>query len=172
MMALVYISIGTNCGNRYENIKNAIKYIAQFCKILDISSIYLTSPLENFNQPYFYNCVVKIKTDLSAEELLVKLKAIERKMGRNLNDKRYQPRIIDLDILFYEKFIINKKNLCIPHKKLHKRKFVLWPLCELAKGFIHPVLNKKISTLKKLLRDKSQKIKLKISASKLRELIN
>lgn len=170
-MPLAFISIGTNLGNRYKNIKNAIKYISQFCKILDISSIYLTSPLENLNQPKFYNCVLKVETNISAKKLLVELKNIEKKMGRNLSDKRYQPRVIDLDILFYEHLIINQKNLHIPHKKLHTRKFVLWPLCEIAEDFVHPVLHRKISTLKKILKDKTQKITLKISASRLKKLI-
>lgn len=171
-MPLVYISIGTNLGNKFKNIKNAIKNLAQFCEIIDVSSIYLTSPLENLKQPSFYNCVLKIKTELSAKELLIKFKNIEKAMGRDMSDKRYQPRIIDIDILFYGKVIVNEKDLCIPHKKLHKRKFVLWPLYEIAKGFVHPVLNKKISTLKKLLRDSNQKIKLKIPASKLRNILN
>lgn len=168
-MPTAYISIGSNFGNKYKNILTALKKIKDYVgKIKKISSIYLTSPIENLNQPYFYNCVVKINTKLTPSELLKKLKYIEKMMGRKLTSKRYQPRIVDLDILFYGKKIFKKEKLTIPHKKLHKRKFVLWPLDEIAGKFIHPVFNRKIFTLKKNLQfDKNQQIKLIISNSKI-----
>ncbi|MFN3550771.1 MAG: 2-amino-4-hydroxy-6-hydroxymethyldihydropteridine diphosphokinase [Endomicrobiia bacterium] len=168
-MPVVYISVGSNLGNRYKNIKKALTKIKNVAKIIKISSIYLTSPTENFNQPNFYNCVIKINTKLKPSELLTKLKEIEKMLGRNFYTKRYQPRIIDLDILFYGKKIIKKKNLVIPHKKLHKRKFVLWPLNEIASNFVHPVFKKKIFNIKKMLEfNKGQKIKLLIPAYKVK----
>jgi 2-amino-4-hydroxy-6-hydroxymethyldihydropteridine diphosphokinase len=90
--------------------------------------------------------------------LLKELKKIEKKLGRVKTNKRYQPRTIDLDILFYDKEIISTKELTIPHEKLHKRKFVLWPLAEIAPNFIHPLLKKTIKKIKNELRDKTQKI--------------
>ncbi len=168
-MATVYISVGSNLGNRYKNIKKALVKIKDIGKIIKTSSIYLTSPIENFNQPNFYNCVIKINTKLKPKELLKKLKRIEEMLGRDFSKKRYQPRVIDLDILFYGKSIIKEKNLVIPHKKLHKRKFVLWPLNEIANNFIHPKFKKKIFNIKKSLEfDKEQKIKLLTPAYKIK----
>lgn len=162
-MVIAYISLGTNLYKKYKNIKNAIAYIAKSCKILDISSIYLTSPLENTKQPYFYNCVVKIDTNLTPFSLLKLAKDIEKLMGRTYEKERYQPRIIDIDILFYGRKIINTKNLKIPHPKIQNRKFVIYPMEEIAKNFIHPTLHKKVFTLRLQLRkDISQYIKLVI----------
>lgn len=158
-MPIVYISIGTNLGNKKKNIKKAISKLKTLGRILKVSSIYLTSPLENLDQPDFYNCVVKMNTRLTAKFLLRNLKKIEDEMGRKHTKKRYQPRIIDLDILFYGREIIKSKTLTIPHKKLHKRKFILWPLNEIEPNLIHPLLHKKISELKDSLRDKTQTIK-------------
>jgi len=157
-MSNVFISIGSNLGNKYQNITSAISKLKKLGKILKISSLYITSPLENENQPYFYNCVVEINTKLKPKELLKKIKEIEKNIGRKESKKRYQPRIIDLDILFYGKKIIKSKTLTIPHKKLHQRKFVLWPLAEIAPDFIHPVLKKTIKKIKDELRDPSQRI--------------
>ncbi len=159
-MPIVYISIGTNLGNRKKNIKKAISKLKTLGKILKVSSIYLTSPVENFNQPNFYNCVVKMNSKLTPKFLLENLKNIEYEMGRKHTKKRYQPRIIDLDILFYGREIIKSKILTIPHKKLHKRKFILWPLNEIEPKLVHPLLHKRISDLKKLLEDETQKIKI------------
>ncbi|MCX7716550.1 MAG: 2-amino-4-hydroxy-6-hydroxymethyldihydropteridine diphosphokinase [Endomicrobia bacterium] len=171
-MTTTYISLGTNLGCKYKNILNAISYLTMIGKIKNISSVYLSSPVENINQPYFYNCVIKFNTKLSPLELLQALKYIEKKLGRKNTKKRYLPRIIDLDILFYGKKIIHHKKLTIPHKKLHQRKFVLWPLNELAGGFIHPVFHKRINTLKRMLTDDTQKIKLVFYSKKLLKDVN
>ncbi len=168
-MPTVYLSIGTNIGNKKDNIKKAILKLNSIGKILNISSIYLTSPLENTNQPYFYNCVVKMKVNMTPKFLLENIKRIEYEMGRKRNKIRYQPRIIDIDILFYGKEVIKSRTLTIPHKKLHKRKFVLWPLNEIEPNLVHPLLHKKVITLTKQLKDKTQKIK-KIFTLKLKYL--
>jgi 2-amino-4-hydroxy-6-hydroxymethyldihydropteridine diphosphokinase len=154
----VFISLGSNLKDRYTNIKLAIYYLSSLGKVLKKSSIYETSPVENENQPNFLNCVVELRTILSPFKLLKELKKIEKKLGRVRTNKRYQPRTIDLDILFYDKEIIRTKELTIPHEKLHKRKFVLWPLAEIAPNFIHPLLKKTIKKIKNELRDKTQKI--------------
>lgn len=154
----VYIGLGSNLKDRFTNIKLALYYLATIGKIVKKSSLYKSSPVENKHQPYFLNCVVKLVTKLLPYKLLKKLKKIEKKLGRKKSKKRYQPRTIDLDILLYDKKIIKSKNLTIPHEKLHKRKFVVWPLAEIAPNFVHPVLKKKIREIKKELRDKSQKI--------------
>jgi len=157
-MHQVFISLGSNLKDKFTNIKLATYHLNTLGKIIKKSSIYKTSPVENKNQPYFLNCVVEINTKLKPKELLKKIKEIEKNMGRKESKKRYQPRIIDLDILFYGKKIIKSKTLTIPHKKLHQRKFVLWPLAEIAPNFIHPVLKKTIKKIKDELRDPSQRI--------------
>jgi len=157
-MHQVYISLGSNLKDKFTNIKLALYYLKSIGKIVKKSSLYKTSPVENENQPFFLNCVVKIYTNLTAYKLLNELKNIEKKLGRKKTKKRFQPRVIDLDILFYDKKIIRSKNLTIPHEKLHKRKFVLWPLAEVAPNFIHPILKKTIKKIKNELRDPSQKI--------------
>jgi len=157
-MPIVYISLGSNLKDKYTNIKLALHYLRNISKIIKKSSLYKTSPVENKNQPDFLNCVVKIKTDYSATELLKKLKHIEEILGRKKANKRYQPRTIDLDILFYGKKVIRNKFLTVPHEKLYKRKFVLWPLSEIAPNFVHPVLKKTIKEIKNELKDKTQKI--------------
>lgn len=154
----VFISLGSNLKDRYTNIKLAIYYLSRLGEVLKKSSIYETSPVENENQPNFLNCVVELRTILPPFKLLKELKKIEKKLGRVRTNKRYQPRTIDLDILFYDKEIISTKELTIPHEKLHKRKFVLWPLAEIAPNFIHPILKKTIKKIKNGLRDKTQKI--------------
>lgn len=166
-MAVVYLSLGTNLGNKYENIKKAIIKIGSVSKIVDVSSIYLTSPVENTNQPWFYNCVVKISTDMLPEKLLEVIKNIEKSIGRKNSTKRYQPRIIDIDILFYGREIIRSEHLSIPHIKAHERAFVLYPMEEISPNFIHPVVHKKISTLKKQLNKPSQKVKLVIPVNRI-----
>ena len=157
-MHQVYISLGSNLKDKFTNIKLALYYLKSIGKIVKKSSLYKTSPVENENQPFFLNCVVKIYTNLTAYKLLSELKNIEKKLGRKKTKKRFQPRVIDLDILFYDKKIIRSKNLTIPHEKLHKRKFVLWPLAEVAPNFVHPILKKTIKKIKNELRDPSQKI--------------
>jgi len=160
-MVISYIGIGSNIGDRYSNIIKAIKYteLVPKIKVIKISNIYETSPVGYFNQPYFLNCVIEIKTNLSPEMLLLKLQKIENILGRKRNHKN-SPRTIDLDILFYEDKIISTKNLIIPHPELDKRKFVLKPLSELKPQLIHPVLNKTVKKLLNELNDKKQKIKL------------
>ncbi|MCX7957368.1 MAG: 2-amino-4-hydroxy-6-hydroxymethyldihydropteridine diphosphokinase [Endomicrobia bacterium] len=162
-MPKVYIGIGSNIGDKYRNIISSILKISKIIgKIEKVSSIYLSSPLENYNQPYFYNCVVKVDTKLLPFDLLKELKLIEKNLGRKFSIRKYQPRTIDLDVLLYGGKIINTRVLKIPHEKLHQRKFVLYPLEEIAKNFIHPILNKRITTLKNILHDNNQKISLKI----------
>ncbi|MCX7940375.1 MAG: 2-amino-4-hydroxy-6-hydroxymethyldihydropteridine diphosphokinase [Endomicrobia bacterium] len=160
-MPFVYLSLGSNLGNKYQNIKKAIYFLKLVTKIVDVSSIYLTSPQENKNQPWFYNCVLKISTDLSPKKLLEVVKSIEKIIGRK-DRGRYQPRVIDIDILFYGNKIVHKRGLIIPHKKLHRRAFVLYPMEEISPGYTHPVLHKKVSILKRMLNDNTQKVRVRI----------
>lgn len=142
-----YIALGTNLGNRQKNLKEAIVELNKFGKIIQKSHIYETEPIGYKDQGSFLNMVVKFKTGISPFSLLKKLKKIEKKFGRE-KTIRNGPRIIDLDILFYSTKIIKTNVLEIPHPRLHQRDFVLIPLSEIAPNKIHPILRKKISTLK------------------------
>ncbi len=134
-------------GNKLENLKKALKFLPN---VKRISHIYESEPLGPKNQPYFLNCVAEIDTKLSPRDLLRMLKSIEKIMGRK-EKKRWGPRIIDLDILFYGDLIIKEKDLIIPHPGISERKFFVYPLCDLIPDFIHPELKIKIYDLKRRL---------------------
>ena len=117
-----------------------------YIKITSKSSFYQTSPIGDIKQECFVNSVVKINTSLDPESLLSYLLGIETQMGR-VRKEKWGPRIIDLDLLFYDSLILNKEALTIPHPELQKRNFVLIPLCEIAANLNHPTLKKSIKTL-------------------------
>lgn len=147
-MAIAYIAVGSNLGDRNKNIQKAIFLLRAHpqVNIIKISSIIETEPEGGPAQERFLNGAIAVDTDLPPKDLLNILQEIERGLGRQKAVKN-GPRVIDLDILFYGDKIINKKDLKIPHPRLHKRQFVIKPLCQIAPEFIHPVLNKKIKDL-------------------------
>jgi 2-amino-4-hydroxy-6-hydroxymethyldihydropteridine diphosphokinase len=152
----IYIGLGSNLGNRLENIRKAIELMKeQGIEIVKESSIYETEPMGYKEQGWFLNSVVKGKTELSPRRVWKRLEKIEKLMGRE-REIKWGPRIIDLDILFYGDKILNGKELQIPHSELHKRRFVLVPLEEIAPELVHPVLNKSIRELLGELKDNSE----------------
>jgi len=161
---ICYIGVGSNLGDPLNNCKCAIDILSHV-KGIDfkkVSSYYETEPVGIEKQNYFINAVVEIKTDFSAKDLLGKLMNIERIMGRKFRFKG-GPRLIDLDILFYGQEVISERNIEIPHPEIHKRRFVLEPLCEIASYFIHPSFGISMRGLKDRLKDK--KIVRKIETS-------
>jgi len=157
MMNSVFISIGSNLGDKIGNCKIAIEEIAAFAKIVKVSSCYETEPLGYEDQPNFINCAAEIRTDLSPHELLTRLNQVENKLGR-VREEKWGPRTIDLDIIFYGKQVVKDDNLVIPHPRAHLRGFVLEPICEIAPEFIHPVLSLPVSKILDDL-DKTKKVK-------------
>lgn len=146
-MSLVHIGIGSNLGDRRSNCLEAIRRLEENgISVTKRSSLHETEPWGVRDQPKFINMVVEAETALEPEELLAALKRIEQDMGR-LPSSRWGPRVMDLDILFYDDLIINDADLKIPHELLHERSFVLGPLSEIAPEKIHPVLRKKIKDL-------------------------
>lgn len=145
-MADVLLGLGSNLGDREENIRKAIMLLQERTEVLAISSIYESEPMYHEDQPWFINCAAKAETELSPREMLSRLKEVERRMGRT-NEIRYGPRIIDIDILFYGSQVIGEEGLTIPHPKIPERAFVLIPLAEIEPNFLHPVLRKTISEL-------------------------
>ena len=161
MMHRVLLSLGSNLNFRKKNIERAIKYLnrSRYMNVIHISSLYETSPMYNSNQEDFINCAIEIQTSLTPLELLDQTQIIEKKIGRNRNLNRNQPRKIDIDILTYNDEIINENNLIIPHPRINERKFVLIPLLEL-KGNISISRNiEKIEDLIKKLNKNSDKIR-------------
>ena len=149
-MHKVFIGIGTNLGDRHKNIEDAFKNLQFYnLKIIKKSPVYETEPYGLREQPNFLNCVVEIETEEPPEELLKNFLKIEEEMGRERKIP-WGPRIIDLDILFYENLIINEESLKIPHPDIENRFFVLKPLSDIAPKFIHPIFKK---TIKQMLKD-------------------
>ena len=134
-----YLALGTNLGDRQANLKIAKGHLSAGIEIMKESSIYETDPWGFSNQPKFLNQVIRVRTDFNPFVLLWQLKRIERKMGR-VKTFRNGPRLIDLDILFFEQRVIQKFYLQIPHPRLQERAFVLIPLVEIAPDLTHPVL--------------------------------
>jgi 2-amino-4-hydroxy-6-hydroxymethyldihydropteridine diphosphokinase len=144
--AEVFISIGSNIGDRAANIRNAIKALERVVKIVAVSSLYETEPVEFTEQPWFLNCAVRLETALDPHELIDSLLSIEQEMGRHRQHIK-GPRNIDLDILLYGNLVLNDATLTIPHPAMQQRRFVLEPLAEIAPEIIHPVLRRTIREL-------------------------
>ncbi|MDR3112307.1 MAG: 2-amino-4-hydroxy-6-hydroxymethyldihydropteridine diphosphokinase [Elusimicrobiota bacterium] len=149
-----FLSLGSNLGNRFANITDALGFLksSELILIKTISSIYETSPVGK-RQSNFYNCAVKIETELNPLNLLSLLKLCEQILGRK-KTYRWGPRLIDIDILFFNCEIINLPNLTIPHKEVLNRLFVLVPLCEMFPNLKHPL--SKLS-MKQILKSKKSK---------------
>jgi 2-amino-4-hydroxy-6-hydroxymethyldihydropteridine diphosphokinase len=152
-----FIGIGTNLGDKAANYREAITRIAGLpeTRVLRQSSVYETDPVGEVElMGPFFNGAIEIETELPADVLMRRLLAIERAMGRkrvpgrkSVRRTRYKPRVIDLDLLFFDKEIRDTPALTLPHPRLHERRFVLAPMAELAPALIHPRLNVTISDL-------------------------
>ncbi len=151
-MALVFIGVGSNMGDRLSNSVEALRRMASGIRILAVSSLYETEPHHDPSQPLYLNFVVKGETEMYPRGLLTFLQGIERDMGRK-GKRDGLPRVIDLDILLYGDEIIRMRDLTIPHPLLHRRGFVLTPLSELDPGLRHPVLGRRVIELLEDLKD-------------------
>jgi len=154
----VYISLGSNKGDRFKALRSAVNAIKAFAQVEDASPIYETPPWGFNSKQEFLNAVVKIKTNLDPEKLLDRLLELEKEQGRyrEIDMVGYQDRTIDLDILFYGKQIVQQKNLFIPHPRLEKRMFILKPLCDIAPNLYHPVIKRTIKQLLESTNDKTE----------------
>lgn len=150
-MAIAYIGIGSNLGNRQKNCLRTIELLEKKGIIVNKkSSMYETDPQGVRDQPQFINMALEVETELEPHELLKILKDVEREVGRGVTFK-WGPRIIDLDILLFNDLFLREDNLQIPHPLMHERDFVLKPLCEIAPDKIHPLLKVSMCDLLKKL---------------------
>jgi len=151
MAEFVYLSLGSNLGDRYADLRAAIERLGEAGAIRSVSGFYETEPVELRDQPWFLNCVVALETSDSPEALLQRALAIEHEMGR-VRMKEKGPRSIDIDILLFGDRVVEEqeRGLKIPHPAMHQRRFVLEPLAEIAPEALHPLLRK---TARELLAD-------------------
>ena len=155
-----YISVGSNIGDKLLNCQKGISALTNSGRsvIIGQSNFYKTEAVDYTDQDWFVNSAVKIETSLGPFQLLDELKAIEKDAGRVENQIRYGPRILDLDIIFYNDIMINSSTLIIPHPKMHKRRFVLRSICDIDQKLVHPVLKMNMQYLLDSLDDKEQRI--------------
>jgi 2-amino-4-hydroxy-6-hydroxymethyldihydropteridine diphosphokinase len=146
MTSLVYLSLGSNVGDREIHLRDAIVRLQTQGRVASVSSFYETEPVEFTDQAWFLNCVVALETTEGPEQLMKAVLCIEQEMGRQ-RIQRKGPRTIDIDTLLFGDRTLNSAELTIPHPAMHERRFVLQPLAEIAPEAVHPVLKKTIREL-------------------------
>jgi len=157
-----YIGVGSNLGNRVENCREAIEAVSacKDCVLEAQSPFYETEPVYLEDQDWFINAAALIRTCLEPEAFLARLQAIEQRMGPRVDSPRFGPRVLDLDILFFDDLVLQGSELSVPHPRLHERRFVLKPLSDIAARFVHPVLGETVGSLLASLKDGQKKVLL------------
>jgi len=145
---IVYLSLGSNVGDRQANLRHAIGRLLELGDVVEVSSYYETEPVEVIGQPWFLNCAVAVRTELLPTDFLKGILAIEKSMGR-VRTQPKGPRLIDIDILLFGQQSIKTHELTVPHPAMTERRFVLEPLAEIAPDVVHPTRRK---TIRELLR--------------------
>jgi 2-amino-4-hydroxy-6-hydroxymethyldihydropteridine diphosphokinase len=147
MHKLVYLSLGSNIGDRDGNLRTAISNLAEIGNVVAVSSFYETEPVELTAQPWFLNCAIKFETEKMPRQLISAILNLEQSMGRQRKQKK-GPRTIDIDVLLFGSSIIEIPSLTVPHPRLHERRFVLEPLAEIAPDARHPVFKRTVRELR------------------------
>jgi 2-amino-4-hydroxy-6-hydroxymethyldihydropteridine diphosphokinase len=157
---IAYISIGSNIGDKIQNCRRGVEGLAAGgkTKLIKHSRFYRTSPVDYEDQDWFVNAVVEVATSLRPQALLNEIKRIQAGAGRKTEPIRFGPRVLDLDIIFYDDAVIKSPGLEIPHPRMHKRRFVLQPMCDIDPFIIHPVFKKNLRKLLDEIEDTEQKI--------------
>jgi 2-amino-4-hydroxy-6-hydroxymethyldihydropteridine diphosphokinase len=143
----VYLSLGSNLGDRAANLRQAISHLAELGTVTEVSRLYETEPVEvERQQPWFLNCAVALQTELMPRQFLARTLGLEQAMGRRRTELK-GPRTIDIDIIFFGNAIVDTPELTIPHPAVQQRRFVLEPLAEIAAEMRHPVLKHTVREL-------------------------
>jgi 2-amino-4-hydroxy-6-hydroxymethyldihydropteridine diphosphokinase len=144
-----YISVGSNLGDKLACCRRGIAQVATLprTELAAQSPLYRTAPVDYLDQDWFVNAAIKVATDLAPQELLAALQAIQRRAGRKADKIRFGPRRLDLDIIFYDDLVMDLPALVLPHPRMHKRRFVLQPLCDIDPNVLHPVLGRSVAAL-------------------------
>ena len=162
-MAIAYLSLGSNLGDRAANLQMAIAKLKRLGEVMKVSSVYETEPLELREQPWFLNCVVQLDTGLTPHQVLAGIQTIEQELGRQRTIPK-GPRILDIDIVLFGDSVVSDSDLHIPHPAMHLRRFVLEPLSEISPEAVHPLKGK---TARELLAELSEaEKKFRVSQSK------
>ena len=146
MHKTVYLSLGSNLGDREENLRTAITRLSDFVNVAAVSSFYETEPVDVAAQPWFLNCAVKFETEKMPRQLMSAILTLEQTMGRQRRQNK-GPRTIDIDVLFGSS-IIELPSLTVPHPRMHQRRFVLEPLAEIAPDIRHPIFKRTMRELR------------------------
>jgi 2-amino-4-hydroxy-6-hydroxymethyldihydropteridine diphosphokinase len=146
MPNFVYLSLGSNVGDRETQLRDAQARLGGLGRVVAVSSVYETAPVEFTGQPWFLNCVSALETSLAPQQLMSAILGIEQQMGRVRRQSK-GPRSIDIDILLFGNETIESQELTIPHPAMHQRRFVLEPMAEIAPEVVHPILAKTIREL-------------------------
>lgn len=157
---VAFISVGSNLGDKLLNCRKGIAALnaGERSVITGQSHFYRTEPVDYLDQDWFVNAVVKIETRIEPAVLFGELKSIEKEIGRDSDGIRYGPRVLDLDILLYDRLILETAELIIPHPRMHRRRFVLQPMCDIDPRMMHPVLKKDMQALQDALGENEQRI--------------
>lgn len=157
---IAYISAGSNIGDRLANCQKGIEALGESgdTRILAQSRAYATEPVDYKDQDWFINLVVKLETGHDPFQLLDHIESIQRAAGRLQDPIRFGPRILDLDIILYNDHVIESERLIVPHPRMHKRRFVLKPICDIDPAIVHPVLKQEMQSLLKRLGEEGQKV--------------
>lgn len=148
MNKTVYLSLGSNLGDRAANLRTAIQKLSEIGDVMAVSSFYETEPVEAAPQPWFLNCAVRLNTEKMPRQLIAAILSLEQSMGRHRRGQEKAPRTIDIDILLFGSSVIELPKLTVPHPRLHERRFVLEPLTEIAPDVRHPVLKRTMRELR------------------------
>jgi 2-amino-4-hydroxy-6-hydroxymethyldihydropteridine diphosphokinase len=154
----VYLSLGSNVGDRQANLEQAISQLSDLGTVRQRSAFYETEPMEVTDQPWFLNCAVELETELMPKQFISAVLDVERSMGRR-RIKKKGPRSIDIDVILFGKSIIEMKGLTVPHPAMHLRRFVLEPMVEIAPEVRHPVFKRSMRELRDALPAGSGQVK-------------